>query len=492
MPSNTRKKRSVAGGRRINVGDVPTHPLTSAPYPANPPMPVVIPRAIGSGVCSSRPSAEAPTRVTDNPMVRSVRSPPPPPPRRAPPPPTRRRATFSPDSDSSAFTDESSIGPFSMPSPPRRSPPSRRPPLSAFHPDPKRSMSLPPPDDRARLAGFPRRKSPPTQFIIQEGLKQDPLVFFVPEFKEYYNPSQEKSFKPVPPPSAVSRRRRTSIYGYEGRPEDVPYYRLPATTITPSNERFRRMSEPTIRAVRLGNGRRGRAVGKGVCSSRPSAEEPKPEGPEPQLPSRPPPPPRLPQTGPPQPRRPPPPRMIGPLRPPPPDSPYYNPYDWLPNPYNLLAPPQAAQVVANPIVAAQAPVADDRPLPDFVAHVRRQARQNNLAVRRRRDPAATLDADELIQDLPPQSDGLPYDLGGYSDDDEGDLRARGRGHPTMRQEVSGAPRPPRVFAPKERIDNSGAEAMALMQSLGIPEDMMGMMTGSGSVKSRRKSSRKTM
>ena len=436
MPSSTRKKRSV------------------------------IPRAIGSGVCSSRPSAEAPTRVIDNPMVRSVRSPPPPPPRRAPPPPTRRRATFSPDSDSSAFTDESSIGPFSMPSPPRRSPPSRRPPLSAFHPDPKRSMSLPPPDDRARLAGFPRRKSPPTQFIIQEGLKQDPLVFFVPEFKEYYNPSQEKSFKPVPPPSAVSRRRRTSIYGYEGRPEDVPYYRLPATTIMPSSERFRRMSEPTIRAVRLGNGRRGRAVGKGVCSSRPSAEEPKPEEPEPQLPSRPPP--RLPQTGPPQPRRPPPPRMIGPARPPPrPD----NPYDWLHNPYayDQLAPPQAAQVVANPIVAAQAPVADDRPLPDFVAHVRRQARQNNLAVRRRRDPAATLDADELIQDLPPQSDGMPYDLGGYSDDDEGDLRAGGRGHPTMYQ-----------------------EAMDLMQSLSIPEDMLGMMTGSGSVKSRRKSSRKTM
>ena len=424
MPSNTRKKRSVAGGRRINVGDVPTHPLTSAPYPANPPMPVVIPRAIGSGVCSSRPSAEAPTRVIDNPMMRSVRSPPPPP-------------------------------------PPRRSPPSLRPPLSAFHPDSKRSMSVPRRKSVSPLiTGFPRRQSPPTEIVI-ESHKQDPRVIVHPEFEEKYSPSQEKFYARIPPPSAKPRRRRTSMYGYEGPSSlDLPYLQLPATTIMPKNIKNRRMSEPVVYYGRLGNGRRGRAVGKGVCSSRPSAEEPKPEGPRTRAPP--------PQKGP-KPSVLPPPRRRAPAVPP------------AENPAVAL---RNVAVVANPMVAAQAP-ANPADVARTLAWLQR-GHPRDRAARMRRDPAATLDADQLAQELP------PYGLDEYSEDSEDEFRARGRGHPTMRQEVSGAPRPPRVFAPKDRIDNSQAEGMALMQSLGIPEDMMGMMTGSGSVKSRRKSSRKTM
>lgn len=422
MPSNTRKKRCAAGGRRFNVGDVPTHPLTSAPYPANPPMPVVIPRAVGSGVCSSRPSAEAPTRVTQNPMM-------------------------------------------------RRS----RPPLSAFQPDPKRSMSLPRRDTRASIAGFPRRQSPPTEIVI-EPHRQDPRVVVHPENEEQYDPSQDRFYARVPPASAKPRRRRTSVYGYEGPSSlDVPYLRLPATTILPKNIKNRRMSEPVVYYGRLGNGRRGRAVGKGICSSRPSAEEPKPAEPKPDGPrTRAPPP----QKGP-KPSVPPPPRRRAPAVLPP-----ENPAVALRN----------VAVVANPMVEAQAQ-ADPADLPDIVAHLRRghplgrRVFQFIPQPRQRADSEETVDADIPVEEQ-------PNDLQYFPDSDDsghGEIfRARGRGHPTMRQEVSGVPRPPRMFAPKDRIDNSQAEGMALMQSLGIPEDMMGMMTGSASVKSRRKSSRKTM
>ena len=47
-------------------------------------------------------------------------------------------------------------------------------------------------------------------------------------------------------------------------------------------------------------------------------------------------------------------------------------------------------------------------------------------------------------------------------------RAVGSGsHPTMSQEITGEPQPPRNFAPKERIDNTEAEAMALANSMGL-------------------------